>query len=243
MPYINAPIDRNQVMITTFDALVDPESIARIIDHFVNNVDLAEMGFKNTTPATEGRHSFPPSNMIKMYLYGYRRNIRSSRKLEDACKVNIEVKWLMEGLTPDFRVIADFRKDNIRYMKKLYHEFTKRVTVDLKTGDVSIDCSKFKAWNSKDRNFTIHKLEERMEWIEDRTEEYLRMMDVLDSDEDAIEGQFTREQLEKKLEELQARMEKYTGYRKIMQEQNLTQLSLTDADCKLMKMKNGMESR
>lgn len=145
MPYIDKPIDRNQVMVTTFDELIAPDSTARIINYFIDNVDLEEMGFKNITPAAEGRPSFPPSNMAKMYLYGYRNGIRSSRKLAKVCEVNIEVKWLMEGMTPDFRVISDFRKDNIDCMKKLYCEFTRRVTVDLETGDVSIDGSKFKA--------------------------------------------------------------------------------------------------
>ena len=242
MPYIEKPIDRYQVMMLAFDDLVSPESTARIINYFIDNVDLGALGFKNTIPAIEGRPSYPPTNMAKMYLYGYRNNIRSSRKLAKACEVNIEVKWLMEGLTPDFRVISDFRKDNIKCMKRLYHEFTKRVTVDLKTGDVSIDGSKFKAWNSKDRNFTIHKLEERMSWMEDRTDEYLRLIEIADANEDTLEGEFTREELEQKLQELQERYEKYKGYWKLMEEKGLMQLSLTDADCKLMKMKNGMDT-
>lgn len=242
MPYINKPIDRNQVMFTTFDELVEPDSTARVINYFIDHVDLEEMGFKNTTAAAEGRPSFPPSNMAKLYLYGYRNKIRSSRNLERACKVNIEAMWLMEGLTPDFRVISDFRKDNIDCMKKLYHEFTKRVTVDLETGDVSIDGSKFKAWNSKDRNFTIHKLAERMEWIGDHTAEYLRLIEIADANEDAIEGEFTREELEKKVNELKERLEKYRGYHELMIKEGLSQLSLTDADCRLMKNKNGMDT-
>lgn len=242
MPYMKPAIDVNQVMITTFDDFVAPDSTARIIKYFVDNVDLGEMGFLNTDPATEGRPSYPPSNMAKLYLYGYRNNIRSSRKLARACEVNIEAKWLMDGLTPDFRVISDFRKDNIDCMKKLYHEFTRRVTVDLETGDVSIDGSKFKAWNSKDRNFTIHKLEERMEWIEDHTAEYLRLVEIADANEDTIAGEFTREELEEKVAELQARLEKYRGYRELMVREGLSQLSLTDADCRLMKNKNGMDT-
>lgn len=205
MPYVDKPIDRNQVMVTTFDELIAPDSTARIINYFIDNVDLEEMGFKNTTPAAEGRPSFPPSNMAKMYLYGYRNGIRSSRKLAKACEVNIEVKWLMEGMTPDFRVISDFRKDNIDCMKKLYREFTRRVTVDLETGDVSIDGSKFKAWNSKDRNFTIHKLEERMEWLADHADEYMRLIEIADADEEAAYGSFTREELEQRLKETQDR--------------------------------------
>lgn len=242
MPYVDKPIDRNQVMVTTFDELIAPDSTARIINYFIDNVDLEEMGFKNTTPAAEGRPSFPPSNMAKMYLYGYRNGIRSSRKLAKACEVNIEMKWLMEGMTPDFRVISDFRKDNIDCMKKLYREFTRRVTVDLENGDVSIDGSKFKAWNSKDRNFTIHKLEERMEWLADHADEYMRLIEIADADEEAVEGSFTREELEQKLKETQDRLEKYKRYRKIMEERGLSQLSLTDADCRLMKMKNGMDT-
>ena len=242
MPYIKAPIDVNQVMITTFDSLVPADSNARIIKHFIDNVDLAEMGFNNMDPAAEGRPSFPPSNMIKLYLYGYRNKIRSSRKLQNACRINIEVRWLMEGLEPDFRVISDFRKDNIKSLKNLYHEFTRRVTVDLETGDVSIDGSKFKAWNSKDRNFTIQKLEERMEWLEDHTEEYLRLIEIVDSNEDVIEGGFTKEELEQKLAITQERLDKYKGYKELMEKEGLTQLSLTDADCKLMKMKNGMDT-
>ena len=141
MPYIKAPIDVNQVMMTAFDSLVPADSNARIIKHFIDNADLAEMGFNNMDPAIEGRPSYPPSNMIKLYLYGYRNKIRSSRKLQKACRINIEARWLMEGLEPDFRVISDFRKDNIKSLKNLYHEFTRRVTVDLETGDVSIDGS------------------------------------------------------------------------------------------------------
>lgn len=242
MPYIKAPIDVNQVMMTTFDNLVPADSNARIIKHFIDNVDLDEMGFDNMDPAIEGRPSFPPSNMIKLYLYGYRNRIRSSRKLQKACQINIEVRWLMEGLEPDFRVISDFRKDNLRSLKNLYHEFTRRVTVDLETGDVSIDGSKFKAWNSKERNFTIQKLEERMGWLEDHAEEYLRLIEIVDSNEDVIEGEFTKEELEQKLAITQERLEKYRGYKELMEKEGLTQLSLTDADCKLMKMKNGMDT-
>ena len=147
MPYIKKKIDRNQVMITSFDSLVEPESIARIIDFFVDHVDLMKMGFQRAEANAGGRGCYPPSNLMKLYLYGYRRGIRSSRKLEAACKTNLEVIWLMDGLQPDFRTISDFRKDNIACMKKVFKEFTKRISVDLDTGYVSIDVSKFKAWN------------------------------------------------------------------------------------------------
>lgn len=242
MPYIAKPIDRDQVMITTFDSLVEWNSIARVIDHFVNNIDLAEMGFKNAVPYYEGRPGYPAECMVKLYLYGYRKNIRSSRKLEAACSVNLEVMWLMGGLKPDFRTISDFRKDNIDCMKKVYKEFVKRVTVDVETGFVSIDGSKFKAWNSKDQNFTVTKLDDRIQWLEDHTEEYLRLMGIADENEETVRGSFTRAELEEKLKETQERLERYKGYRDLMERENLSQLSLTDADCRLMKNKNGMDT-
>ncbi len=240
MPYIAKPIDRDQVMIMTFDSLVGCNSIARVIDHFVNNIDLAGMGFKNAVPSFEGRPGYPAECMVKLYLYGYRKNIRSSRKLEAACSVNLEVIWLMGGLKPDFRTISDFRKDNIDCMKKVYKEFVKRVTVDMETGFVSIDGSKFKAWNSKDRNFTVMKLDDRIQWLENHSEEYLRLMEIADENEETVRGSFTRAELEEKLKETQERLARYKGYRDLTERENLSQLSLTDADCRLMKNKNGM---
>ena len=242
MPYIAKPIDRDQVMIMTFDSLVECNSIARVIDHFVNNIDLAGMGFKNAVPSFEGRPGYPAECMVKLYLYGYRKNIRSSRKLEAACSVNLEVIWLMGGLKPDFRTISDFRKDNIDCMKKVYKEFVKRVTVDMETGFVSIDGSKFKAWNSKDRNFTVTKLDDRIQWLEDHSEEYLRQMEIADENDETVRGSFTRAELEEKLKETQERLARYKGYRDLMERENLSQLSLTDADCRLMKNKNGMDT-
>lgn len=245
MPYIKPEINRDQVMMCSFDSLVKPDSTARIIDHFINNIDLHDMGFTATDPSFEGRPLYPAANLVKLYLYGYRNNIRSSRKLAKACDINLEVIWLMDGLKPDFRTISDFRKDNISCLKKLMKEFVRRVTVDVETGVVSIDGSKFKAWNSKDRNFTITKLDDRIKWLEDHTQEYLRLIEISDQNEDAEErmsGEFTKEELEEKLKEAEERLEKYRGYRDYMEQNGLTQISLTDPDCRLMKNKNGMDT-
>ena len=148
---------------------------------------------------------------------------------------------MLGGLRPDFRTISDFRKDNADNLKGVFKEFLKRVTVDLKTGYVSIDGSKFKAWNGKDSNFTIMKLDDRIKWLEDHTQEYLRLIDEADKEEEAASGTLTREELETKLAEAQERLERYRSYRELMEKENLTQISLTDADARLMKNKNGME--
>jgi len=222
--------------------MVKWNSIARVIDHFVNLLDLLSMGFGKTEPGFEGRPCYDPHSMLKLFLYGYRKNIRSSRKLASACEINIEVMWLMGGLKPDFRTISDFRKDNIDSLKKVFKEFLRRVTIDLETGFVSIDGSKFKAWNSKDRNFTITKLDDRIKWLEDHTQEYLRLIEETDKDEDNAGETLTKEEVESKLKEAQERLERYRSYRDFMEKENLTQLSLTDADARLMKNKNGMDT-
>ena len=251
MPYISAPKDRNQIMLTSYNDLVDEESMARVIDYFVDNLDLAKLGFKNIAPSEEGRPSYPPSNMLKLYLYGYRNLIRSSRKLSKSCKVNIEVIWLMDGMQPDFRTISDFRKDNIDSLKNVFHEFTRRITVNQQTGVLSVDGSKFDAWNGKDRNFTITKLDDRIQWLEDHSREYLRLIEIADTQENQTEelaktetkpeSTLTREEIEEKYREAQERLERYRRYREYMEKNNLTQLSLTDPDSRLMKNKDGME--
>lgn len=241
MPYIVKPIDRNQVTLRTLDSMVEWDSIARVIDCFVDCQDLTELGFERTEPSFEGRPCYDPQSMLKLYLYGYRKNIRSSRKLAAACVTNIEVMWMLGGLRPDFRTVSDFRKDNADNLKGVFKEFLKRVTVDLKTGFVSVDGSKFKAWNGKDRNFTIMKLDDRIKWLEDHTLEYLRLIDETDKEEEAANGTLTKEELEAKLQEAEDRLGRYRSYREIMEKENLTQISLTDADSRLMKNKNGMD--
>ena len=240
MPYMPKPIDRNQIKMDNLDSMVSWNSMARVIDCFVDHIDMTEMGFTKSEPCFEGRPCYDPQSLLKLFFYGYRNGIRSSRKLAKACENNIEVIWMLGGLTPDFRTIADFRKDNISNLKKVFKEFTRRVTVDMKTGFVSIDGSKFKAANSKDNNFTILKLDDRIKWLDDHTQEYLRLIEQADDEEDS-EGTLTKGELEEKLKKAQERLEKYRGYREIMERDNLTQLSLTDAEAMLMKNKNGMD--
>ena len=232
-------LDRCQVTFTSLDDMVDPHSIARIIDAFVNSLDLKQLNFQKTETAREGRPKYPIAALLKLYIYGQQKMIRTSRKLEEACRVNVEVKWLMEGLEPDFRTIANFRRDNIRCMKKVFHEFNRRLAESLEKGFVAIDGSKFQANNSKDHNFTANKLDDRITWLNQHVEEYIRQIDALDLADEEVSGTFTREELEEKLAKARERLERYEGYRAIMEEEGLAQMSLVDADAKLMKNKNG----
>ena len=125
MPYVSG-FDRNQLMCCSWDAFVDEESIARIIDAFVEHLDMKKYGVK--AAAVEGRPSYDPKSLYKLYIYGSRKGIRSSRKLAESCKVNLEVKWMTGGVEPDFRTISDFRKDNIDSLKEIFHEFNRRIS-------------------------------------------------------------------------------------------------------------------
>lgn len=220
------------------DSFVDPESTARLIDAFVNSLDLQKYGVKEA--AKEGRPPYDPKGLLKLYIYGCRNEIRSSRKLQRACEVNIEVIWLMGGAKPDFRTISDFRKDNIDVLKKLFHEFNRRLAGAVEWGFSSIDGSKFQANNSKNNNFTKNKLDDRIKWLDRHTDEYLRILKEMDEEKDLDEDvELTRGLVEQKLKEAQERLERYRGYQKIMEETGASQLSLTDADARLMKNKNG----
>lgn len=238
MPYVSA-FDRTQVMMCSWDSFVDPESIARLIEAFVNSLDLIKYGVKEA--AVEGRPSYDPKGMYKLYIYGSRKGIRSSRKLSESCRVNLEVKWMMGGVKPDFRTISDFRKDNIDSLKKIFHEFNQRISGAVEWGFSSVDGSKFLANNAKDNNFTKSKLDDRIKWLNAHTDEYLRILKEMDEQEEqeVTPEKFTREVIEEKLKEAQERLARYEGYRKMMEETGVSQMSLTDADARLMKNKNG----
>lgn len=238
MPYVQT-FDRTQMMMCSWDSFVSPESIARLIDAFVNSLELAKYGVKEA--AGEGRPPYDPRGLYKLYIYGNRKGIRSSRKLAESCRVNLEVKWLMGGAEPDFRTISDFRKDNIDSLKEIFHEFNRRISGAVEWGFCSIDGSKFLANNSKDSNFTKNKLDDRIKWLNAHTDEYLRILRDMDEQEEleAEPESLTREVIESKLKEAQERLARYESYQKLMEETGVSQMSLTDADTRLMKNKNG----
>ena len=155
-------IDREQMMMCSWDSLLGEDNDVRIIDAFVNSLDIEQLGFEKATPAAEGRPAYDPRALLKLYIYGNINDIRSSRKLAKACRTNIEVIWLTGGIKPDFRTVSDFRKDNIVCMKKVFHEFNHKISTTIEWGFQSIDGSKFQASNSKDRNFTLSKLDDRI---------------------------------------------------------------------------------
>ena len=240
MSYIQG-VSRKQAVLfpDTVDDYIEEDDPARLMDLFIDRLDLQNMGFVRSEPKAEGRPGYSPRDLLKLYVYGYYYGVRSSRKLERECKVNIQVMWLLGKLQPDFRTISDFRKLNIDPIKAVFSEFN-RFCLEMKLFSksfISIDGSKFKAVNAKDRNFTLNKLDDRIKRLDAHIAEYLSELDAMDKEDSS--RVLSREDLEHKLEVAKERKEKYEGYRSQIEESGEKQISLTDPDARLMKQNEG----
>jgi transposase len=174
-----------------FQATLFPESLEdyiaedseiRLIDRFVEGRDLVSLGFKRATPSATGRPGYHPAVLLKIYVYGYMNRIQSSRRLERESHRNVELIWLTRRLMPDFKTIADFRKDNRKAIRRVCREFVD-VCRELELFSkrlVAIDGSKFKAVNSRDKNFTRKSVKKRIQQTEANIERYLAKLDATD---------------------------------------------------------------
>lgn len=237
MGYIKG-VGRNQARIVTLGSMVAADSPARLVDAFVDSLDMAALGF--APPAAEGRPAYDPRSVLKLYVLGYRKGVRSSRRLAAACRENLEAMWLVSGVEPDFRTVSDFRKGHAGSLREVFHEFNRRLSGAVSWGFCSVDGSKFAASNSRMRNFTAHKLDDRIAWLDGHVEECLRRLDAIDSmGEPGEDDLLTRDVVEAKLAEARERLARYESCRALMERDGLSQLSLTDADARLMRSKNG----
>ena len=179
--------DRDQLILFpgSIEEYIDEDDAVRVVDQFVDSLNLAELGFKHFEPKDlGGRPAYDPYDLLKLFLYGYLNGIRSSRKLARECKRNVEIMWLLRKLTPDFRTISDFRKINVDSIKKVFREFVELCkSLDLIGGElVGIDGVKLKAVNSNGRNFSKAKLEYRIKRLDLHIAEYLRQLQENDKD-------------------------------------------------------------
>jgi len=234
--------DRNQVVFLpdSVDDYVDENNPVRVIEAYVNSLNLSDLGFTKPEPNDTGRPMYNPKDLLKLYVYGYMNRIRSSRRLETESRRNLEVIWLLGKLSPDHKTIARFRHDNASALKNVFRDFVKLcVRLGLYGKElVAIDGSKFKAVNSKDRNFTDKKLQERMARIDARIEEYLHELDSRDSQESTVVGEKSSEEIISIIRELVERKERYQSYADELAQTGESQKSLTDPDSRLM-MSNG----
>jgi transposase len=217
---------------------VEDDAPVRLFDAFVDSLDMAKLEFVRSVPATMGASCYNPRDLLKLYIYGYFYEIRSSRKLARACKCNIEVMWLLNKLTPDFRTISDFRKDNKVAIAGVFKEFNK-FCMQLRLFSksyIAIDGSKFRAVNAKDRNFTLNKLDDRIKRLDEHITLYMEELEAMDAEESR---KLSRDELQHKLEVCQERKSRYEGYRETLESSNESQISLTDPDARLMKTDEG----
>ncbi len=239
MAYIKGEDRRQHILFPDcIEDYVEQDAPVRLFDAFIESLDMEELGFLRFVPADTGTPGYDPRDLMKLYTYGYFYAIRSSRKLARECKCNVEVMWLISKLTPDFRTISDFRKDNRKAIEKTFKEFNRfcqRLKLFSKSY-ISIDGSKFKAVNAKDRNFTLSKLDDRIARLDEHIKLYMEELDALDEEEGR---KLSKEDLEHKLDVCQKRKDVYEGYRDQLEQSGEKQISLTDPDARLMKANEG----
>jgi len=220
----------------SLDDYVEEANPVRVVDVFVDELDLGKLGFDGIKPAVTGRPAYHPAVLLKLYIYGYLNRVQSSRRLEKEAQRNVEVMWLTGRLMPDFKTIADFRKDNGKAIRRVCRQFVvlcQQLGL-FSDGLVAIDGSKFKAVNNRDRNFTSAKLKRRMEEIEASINRYLTDLDTADRQEPVIAKAKT-ERLQDKIAALKRQMQELREVEVQLNETPDKQISLTDPDARSMK--------
>jgi len=220
------------------DDFVPEDSAVRVVEMFVEHLDISGLGFK-AEPAETGRPGYHPRTMLKIYIYGYLNQIYSSRKLEKEASRNVELMWLTQRLAPDFKTIADFRRDNGEAIRLVCREFVMLCRkLDLLTETlVAVDGSKFKAVNNRDKNFTRAKMKRRIEEVDASIERYLSLLDDTDDQTSVAEKQ----SIQDKLDAMQEEMDRLKKLEVRMLEAPDKQVSLTDPDARSMKCRgNGV---
>src|SRR6266480_4003201 len=230
-------IDRSQS--TFFPAMLDDyvaeDNLVRAVDAFVEGLELGKLGFGRVAPLEKGRPSYHPATLLKIYIYGYLNRVSSSRRLERECQRNIELVWLTGQLAPDFKTIADFRKDYGKAIREVCRSFVAlcRELDLLSVASVAIDGSKFKAVNARDKNFTEAKMRRRLERIDESIARYMAQLETADRHGDAVpEAKVVR--LKDKIAKLKEEIVRLNAINAEMMKSEDKQISLTDPDARSM---------
>jgi len=243
MGYIEGE-DRNQIILfpESIDEYVSDNNAIRIIDEYIKQLDLERLGFKRAVNPSLGRPPYHPKDMLKLYLYGYLNRIRSSRRLEQEAIRNLEVIWLLKKLKPDFKTIADFRKDNKKALKKVFRDFTRLCDEWELFGKelIAIDGSKFRACNAKKNNYNPKKLERHLKYLDEKIEGYLQELDHHDQIE-SPDRKLDAQEIEERIQQLRDRREKYESYQRKLKQSGENEISTTDPDARLMTNHNHVE--
>lgn len=233
----------NREQLTMFPEAVDDyitaDNPVRFIEAFVDELDIEKLEFRRAEPKELGRPGYDPRDLLKLYLYGYLNRIRTSRRLEVEAGRNLELIWLMRKLKPDFKTIADFRKDNAKPLKKIIQEFQLICQkLELFGGElIAVDGSKFRASNSKKRNFNALKLKKLIQKIDENIEGYLKELDKGDAGDK--NDRDSKEELKKKIEKMRELRAKHKETEEKLEASGESQISLTDPDARLMRTTHG----
>jgi transposase len=223
---------QDQMLPPRIEEYVSENAPVRFIDAFVEQLDFGKLGFERAVAAETGRPGYSPADLLKLFAYGYLQRIRSSRRLEAEAGRNLEVNWLLKGLRPDFKTIADFRKDNRAAFKGVLRELNLLCRkLDLFGAElVAIDGAKFKAVNSEKRHYSDEKLKELLQRIDEKIEEYVTRMEREDEDSADVAPSPDTETLKAKIESLKKRKVRYEYFREELAAHKAKEISLTDPD-------------
>ena len=231
-------VDRSQSTLfpDRLEDWIGDDNAVRVVDVFVDELDLGGLGFGRVQPLSTGRPGYHPSLLLKLYIYGYLNRVQSSRRLEREAGRNVEVMWLTRRLVPDHKTIADFRKDNGPAIRKVCARFVAlcRQLGLLADAGVAIDGSKFKAVNARDRNFTRAKMKRRMAQIEKSVGRYLDQLDSADRQEPSLGRTIKIDRLADKITKLREEMQRLEKLEVRMLGEPDQQISLTDPDARSM---------
>jgi len=234
MKYIKGN-DRSQIALipSSLEELIDENNEIRIIDLFVDSLNLADMNFRLDF-GENGRPAYHPSDLLKLYLYGYLNKIRSSRDLEKACHINVEVMWLMKSLAPDHNTISNFRRDNPKSIKKVFRSAVELAkNFDLIGGKlIAGDSTKLRAQNSKKKNYNKKKIDRQLDYIDSRLAHYNRQLEEADGDNKKV--------IQEKIDKHNKRKDDYDQMNKTIEESDEVQLSTSDPDSRNIIIRNGI---
>ncbi len=239
-PYITGS-DRSQSIMfpELVDEYVSEDNAVRFIDAYVDNMNLFELGFTHSIPKLTGRPSYAPSDLLKLYIYGYLKKTRSSRQLAQLTQLNVEVFWLLKKLQPDFRTISDFRKENTEGLKRVCKEFTLLCKkLNLFGGElIAIDGSKFSAVNHNSKTVSKKEISELIQQIDNNIEEHFSIIEKQDSIEESVE-QIRTEDLQDAISKLKTHRENLSQLQTFLEASGEKQISITDPDCRKMRTGN-----
>ena len=244
MKYIQG-LNRNQLVLfpTSLDDVIEQDNDVRLIDLFVESLNIENIGFRSNY-IENGRPAYHPKDLLKLYIYGYLNSIRSSRKLEKASHVNIEVIWLLKGLNPDHNTISNFRKDNPKAIKKVFRS-TVQIARNFELIGAKLiagDSSKFRAQNSKKNNFNEKKIERHLAYIENKLKEYEHELEHADSEGELtdIERNKKSDTIKKEIAKQHIRKENYKKLKKQLDETGQSQISTSDPESRQLITRNNI---